>query len=215
MLLFKQLELAFHPPPAPARGCSPVAARARRPPNQSTAGAVALQLSAGRDFLLATQAREILCALGARRLAEAVSVEWNARLRSAAGRADYRRKLVSLNPRLREHDPSEIDRTFRHELAHLLAQFRAGRRRILPHGPEWRLACRDLGIANETRCHTLPFPTRSLTRGLLYKCPNCRRDFPRVRRILRSVACLACCRVYNRGQFDQRFRLKLIRSAAA
>ena len=35
----------------------------------------------------------------------------------SSGRADSRRKIVSLNPRLREHDAAEIDRTLRHELA--------------------------------------------------------------------------------------------------
>ena len=86
-----------------------------------------------------------------------IRVEWNPRLKTCAGRADFRNSLISLNPRLRDHGLSEIDRTLRHELAHLLAQFRAGRRRILPHGPEWRQACRDLVIADETRCHNLPF----------------------------------------------------------
>ena len=84
----------------------------------------------GRDFELERKAREMLLALSASDLAKSVQVEWNARLFSAAGRADFRRKLVSLNPRLHEHDAAEIDRTLRHELAHLLAQFRAGRRRV-------------------------------------------------------------------------------------
>src|SRR2546423_1987719 len=103
-----------------------------------------------RDYTLESQARELLRQLGAAKLAREVRVEWNPRMKSAAGRADYREKLVSLNPRLRDHDlasvnrqsGSDIDRTLRHELAHLLAQFRVGRRRIAPHGAEWRKACR-------------------------------------------------------------------------
>jgi SprT protein len=115
-----------------------------------------------------------------------------------------------LNPRLHEHGGDEIDRTLRHELAHLLAQFRAGRRRILPHGPEWRAACGDLGIGDEGRCHHLPFPVSPRARRYVYKCPNCQRDFPRVRRIKRAVACLACCRAHNRGKFATKFRLQLL-----
>ena len=72
---------------------------------------------------LETKARQLLCSLGAKRIATELRVEWNSRLKTAAGRADYRQKLISLNPRLVEH-PSEIDRTLRHELAHILAQFR-------------------------------------------------------------------------------------------
>ena len=164
----------------------------------------------GRDSALETTAREILTALGAEELARKIHVEWNARLFSAAGRADSRRSLISLNPRLREHDLAEIDRTLRHELAHLLAQFRASRRRISPHGPEWRRACHDLGIADEARCHTLPFPVKQRARRFLYRCSRCGKEFPRVRRIKRAVACLDCCRNFNRGKFDPRARLRLV-----
>jgi predicted SprT family Zn-dependent metalloprotease len=190
--------------------------------------------------------------LGAGKLAREVRVEWNPRMKSAAGRADFREKLISLNPLLHDHGQGraenqfvagkldclkqssltsavhvvsqqteqhavvhdEIDRTLRHELAHLLAQFRVGRRRIAPHGPEWRIACRDLGITDEVRCHNLPFATKAYPARFVYRCPNCRQEFPRVRRIRRAVACLTCCRRHNRGEFDSRFRLRLISSRA-
>ena len=167
------------------------------------------QRSGYRNVDLQIKARELLRALGAARIATEICVEWNLRLRTTAGRADYRQKLISLNPRLLEHS-AEIDRTLRHELAHILAQFRAGRRRILPHGNEWRIACHDLGIADEKRCHNLPFPVSARARRYVYKCPRCRRDFPRTRRIKRAVACLACCHAHNGGEFDARFRLRLI-----
>lgn len=164
----------------------------------------------GRDSALEGKAREILTALDADELAREVHVEWNARLFSAAGRADSRRNLISLNPRLRDHDSAEIDRTLRHELAHLLAQFRGGRRRIPPHGAEWRRACRDLGIGDEARCHTLPFPVQQRARRFLYRCSRCGKEFPRARRIKRAVACLDCCRKFNRGKFDPKARLRLV-----
>jgi SprT protein len=164
----------------------------------------------GRDAALEAKTREILRTLDAAQLASAVHVEWNARLFSAAGRADFRRQLVSLNPRLREHDAAEIERTLRHELAHLLAQFRAGRRRVAPHGAEWRKACRDLGIADESRTHALPFPIQRRSRRFLYHCPRCGKEFPRVRKIKRAVACLECCRKFNRGKFDKSAQLRLV-----
>ena len=164
----------------------------------------------GRDSELERKAGEMLEALGATDLAASVQVEWNARLFSAAGRADHRRHLISLNPRLREHGAAEIDRTLRHELAHLLAQSRAGRRRLAPHGTEWRKACRDLGIGDESRTHALPFPVHRRARRFLYQCPRCRKEFPRVRRIKRAVACLECCRKFNRGKFDPSARLTLV-----
>ncbi len=133
-------------------------------------------------------------------------------MRTAVGRAEPRRGLISLNPLLQKFGPEEIDRTLRHELAHLLAQHRAGRRRILPHGREWHRACRELGIAGELACHKLPLPARQLARRYLYRCGNCQRDFPRVHRIRRGVACLDCCRKFARGCYDERFRLQLVKN---
>jgi SprT protein len=137
-------------------------------------------------------------------------VQWSGRLRSAAGRADSRSLTVTLNPLLREHDEAEIERTLRHELAHILAHFRAGRRRIQPHGAEWKTACEDLGIAGEARCHALPFPVTRREPRYLYRCPRCHREFPRVRRIRGRRACLACCRAHNGGRFDKRAQLRLV-----
>jgi predicted SprT family Zn-dependent metalloprotease len=185
------------------------------PPNLTSPAERPIHLK-GRDVDLELKARELLCALGASRIAPDVQVEWNSRLKTCAGRANYRTKVISLNPRLREVRAglaaAEIERTFLHELAHLLAQFRAGRRRIAPHGVEWRNACRDLGIAGEARCHNLPFPITERSRRFLYKCPNCKRDFPRVRKVRRAIACLACCHAHNGGEFDARFRLTLVQA---
>jgi SprT protein len=209
MRLLKQLEFAFQTTNrvisiVSTLGALPRPARMTRSPD---AGHV---FGSDRDVGLETTARELLRSVGAARLAREVRVAWNPRLQTAAGRADYPVKLISLNPRVCEHGPEELERTLRHELAHLLAQFRAGRRWIHPHGPEWRDACRDLGIADEARCHDLPFAARTMPVRFVYRCRNCHREFPRVRRIRRAVACLACCRAYNSGEFDPRFRLKLI-----
>ena len=205
MLLYKQLELfggfiarAFERAPQTAQQAE---GECQAFPNTAN----------GHDSRLEAEARALLQAVGAWKLVPLVRVEWNARLRTAAGRADYHRSLITLNPLLREHGEAEIDRTLRHELAHLLAHARRGRRRIAPHGPEWRQACRDLGIGDEQRCHSLPFPRQTRARPFLYRCPKCARDFPRARPIRRRrIACLACCRRYNRGQFDNRFTLQLV-----
>jgi SprT protein len=204
MRLFRQLQFAF-------QDTDSLTGRLRRPP-------LSRSFRRGRDVVLESKARGLLRELGAGKLAREIRVEWNPLLKTAAGRADFREKLISLNPLLGDPDlvsvsrqsGSDIDRTLRHELAHLLAQFRAGRRRIPPHGPEWREACRDLDIADEARCHNLPFATKAYQVRFVYRCPNCKEEFPRVRRIRRAIACLACCRSHSRGQFDPRFRLGLV-----
>ncbi len=159
---------------------------------------------------LLDEARSLLRAVGAIALAECVRVEWNARMRSTAGLAFPGRSLVRLNPRLRDFGGGEVARTLRHELAHLLAHERAGRRRIAPHGAEWKRACRDLGLTDEKRTHDLPLPRRAVTRRHHYRCGSCGITVARVRPLSRGSACLRCCRAHNRGRYDARFRFERV-----
>jgi len=162
--------------------------------------------------VLRKRASALLYNLGAQNLAARLRVYWNDRMRTTVGRADFRRSLILLNPALQKFGYAEIDRTLRHELAHLLAYCRS-RRRILPHGREWRQACCDLGIPGERAGHTLPLVGRALRRRYLYHCKNCQRHFSRVRRIRHATACLACCRRFSGGEYDERFRLHLVKGS--
>lgn len=155
---------------------------------------------------LEARSRQLLQKLKCDALAAKVRVRWNSRMRSTAGTALASKSLITLNPRLREFGDAEVDRTLRHELAHLLAHFRAGRRRISAHGPEWQQACRDLGLDDEKRCHTLPLPRRQMTPRHFYRCPACHQELKRVRPLRGKTACLACCRKHSRGRYDDRFR---------
>jgi len=108
---------------------------------------------------------------------------------------------------LLEFGSEEIDRTVRHELAHLLARFRAGRHKIAAHGQEWKKACADLGLADEKRTHNLPLPRRVVQRKYAYKCPHCGLEISRVKAFRSKVACLPCCRKFGKGRYEDRFRL--------
>ena len=171
------------------------------------------QLPSARE--LQDRARALLRGLNADILTDRLRVEWNERMRTTVGRADFRRCLISLNPALREFGPAEIDRTLRHELAHLLAHLRFGKRRIRPHGREWQNACCELGISGERAGHTLPLVGRSLSRRFLYYCKSCQAHFPRVRRIRLALACLACCQKFSSGNYDERFRLRLVKGCSS
>ena len=163
------------------------------------------------DPVLTAQVKAWLELLGALPLAGGVYVRWNARMRTTAGTAQPRTGRIDLNPRLPILGPEEVERTLRHETAHLLAQWRAGRRRIQSHGPEWRQACVDLGIPGEKVTHTLPLsPRRRQAARFYYQCPGCGIAVRRVRRFKRPTACLHCCRQHNRGQFDARFQFRSV-----
>jgi SprT protein len=158
------------------------------------------------DAVLTGHCAEMLRSLGHHDLATHVRVRWNTRMRSTAGMAYPGKALIKLNPRLRAFGEAEIDRTLKHELAHLLAQHRAGRRRISPHGREWQKACADLGLTDERRCHDLPLPRRQIAKRHHYRCPACGADLYRVRPMRRPSACLPCCRKHNGGRYHERFR---------
>lgn len=144
-------------------------------------------------------------------LARKVRVSWNPRMQTTAGRARWPDREIELNPKLRNCGSEEIWRTLKHELAHLIAYERCGRRRIEPHGPEWRIACADLGIPGEKPYHTLPFKRRRIKRNYAYSCPQCLATIQRVKPIRRAVACYACCRKFNQGAYHDRFRLTRVR----
>lgn len=163
----------------------------------------------GRDEALEEQTRAMLLALDLPGGAKLVTVAWNARLRSTAGYARYPGWAIELNPLLRDFE-GQVERTLKHELAHLIAYHRSGRRRIEPHGREWRQACADLGIAGEKAQHRLPLPRKEVERKLTYACPVCHTPVQRVRKFRRPTACLKCCNLHAGGQYDARFRLALV-----
>jgi SprT protein len=162
---------------------------------------------------LTEEARQSLGALGYHALASTVKVVWNRRMQTSAGRAFAREGRIELNPRLISFGEEEVRLTLKHELAHLLAHHRAGRRRIAPHGVEWRKACADLGIPSETRCHNLPLPRRTVRKRFAYQCPACKQEIRRVKKMRGPAACLACCRAHNGGRYTDRFRFVPIRDA--
>ena len=167
------------------------------------------------DIELGNRAGAACRALGLDGLGDVVRVYWNRRMRTCAGRAFWPARVIELNPVLWEFGGEEIERTLRHELAHLVAYERAGRKRIAPHGPEWERACAELGIPGERACHTLPLPRRRQERKHAYVCTHCFAVLRRVRALQRAVACADCCRKFSGGRYDARFRLVPIKKPSA
>jgi len=157
-----------------------------------------------RDHLLETSVKRLLVSI---KEEFPVRVYWNPRLQTTIGLAHCASKTITLNPKLKKLFPEETDRTLRHELAHLLVQHRyPHRRKIKAHGEEWKQACADLGIPNETRCHSLPLPRRKVTRRFFYECPACKTRLKRVRPIKKKLACIKCCKRVHGGKYHDLFR---------
>ena len=211
MLKFVQSLFDFQSPAAQPLADAPVNSVYPPAPEGSQAEAAK---DPTEDADLTALCRQLLLHLDLHGAAGLVRVIWNPRLRSTAGYASYPSWRIELNPRLNEFE-GQVDRTLRHELAHLVAYHRAGRKKIEPHGTEWRKACADLGIPDETARHRLPLPRREVSRNYTYACPNCGYTAQRVRKFRRFTACRECCSKFNGGLYDGRFRFVLVEDKRA
>ncbi len=168
--------------------------------------------AAGIDPVLTQAARQWLAEAGCGPAAQRLQVVWNGRLQTTAGTACVYRTRIELNPRLHQIGEHQVQRTLRHEVAHVIAHARAGRRasRMQTHGPEWRQACSELGIADEPAYHDLPFERRTMVRKYTYECPSCGMIVHRVRKFSRFTACYTCCRDLNHGRYDGKYQFRMV-----
>ena len=149
--------------------------------------------------------RNSLLSINERSLAEKFTISWNARMRSAAGRAMLQTLTVEINPKLQQFGTQEVLNTVLHEIAHLVAWSRSRHR---GHGAPWKQACADLGIPGEKATHTLPLPRNTQKKKWLYTCKSCDLSVKRTRRMKRRSACAAWCKKYNKGRYTERYILK-------
>ena len=94
-----------------------------------------------------------------------------------------------------------IREILKHEMIHLWL-FERG----FPHGhtPEFRRKARELGQPKTRHSIDLPKPKS----GWEYSCTACGDAFARRRRFGRPVACARCCKRWNGGDYDARFKLR-------
>ena len=149
-------------------------------------------------------------------------IGWSRQLTRTAGNIDVRQRVIKLSIPLlidafrRETlfppeykvcgvlcDSSEqaLREILKHEMIHMWLHVQG-----LPsgHTTAFRAKARAIGQPRTRHNIALPLPRA----GWLYSCPVCNNSFTRRRRYGRSVACSRCCRHFNSGKFDERFRLK-------
>lgn len=110
-------------------------------------------------------------------LARAVTIHYNARMRTALGRAFLRTGRIDLNPRLLAANPAELVHTLAHELAHLAAQARFGR--VQAHGLHFRSFMIALGLRGRAthHCNVAAVKRRRGRYIYLHVCSDCGRKF--------------------------------------
>lgn len=119
---------------------------------------------------------------------EPVTVHWNARLHTTAGRAFSREGRIELNPTMLAAVPAELDVVLVHEAAHVAAHRLFGPN-VQAHGRHWRGLMRLAGLPPDIT-HDLPVRRRRTRRGHLYLrvCDGC--GDRRIARVVRYDACV-------------------------
>jgi len=135
-------------------------------------------------------------------------VELSGRMTSSAGRCYPDTGLIRIATLYhRDHGIDETLMVLKHELAHWAARWRYGSR-IAPHGPQFRAIALELDPRITVTCPPFAHKERAQRRTWHMMCPHCRRRYSRRRRD--KVACRTCCDNYAGGEYDRRFRLRVI-----
>jgi SprT protein len=104
-----------------------------------------------------------------------LKVELSSSLRTTGGTARYATYHVTLNYRLLNENKDQINQTFGHELAHIIAGQLFGPK--AGHGPLWGAIMGLLGLPAE-RCHSMNVAGfERKTKRYLYRCGKCNKEY--------------------------------------
>ena len=131
---------------------------------------------------------------------------WNRRFRGLAGRIECRSKTIELSSAHYEQcGIGAMGIVLVHEMIHL-ALFTER----LPHGHTGEFKRRSYSLGLPRIYHELPLPNRLVRpKRYVYAC-TCGLQVESKIRFRAPRACATCCRKFNRGRFDRRFRLFLV-----
>jgi len=101
---------------------------------------------------------------------------------------------IKIGRKYHEIFPDEVADTLKHEMLHIV---------IPSHNSRFKAAAARIGASLKAKSH----PSLRGNYKYLYVCPSCGREYPRRKR-LRKAYCGICTK---RGQFDDRFKLKLLK----
>jgi predicted SprT family Zn-dependent metalloprotease len=120
----------------------------------------------------------------------AVTIKYSPRMLSA-GSYTPRGKLIKLGSRYHEIFPHELVDTLKHEMIHILHFY---------HDAKFKAEAERVGTTVKATFH----PSLRRSPRFIYECPNCRREYPRHKR-MRMHSCGKC----SGGRFNIHYKLRL------
>jgi predicted SprT family Zn-dependent metalloprotease len=124
-----------------------------------------------------------------------VTIEYSNRMTSAGSYTPHR-KLIRIGRKYHEIFPQDVVDTLKHEMIHIIH---------LNHDADFKREAKRIGASLRARTH----PALRRPPKYLYICPDCDREYPRQKR-LRMASCGRCS---SGGRFDERYKLRLLKSA--
>ena len=115
----------------------------------------------------------------------------------AAGSYSPTDRIIKIGRKYHELFPEDINDTLKHEMIHMLH---------LRHDAAFKREAGRIGASLRAR----PHPALQKPPRYVYVCPGCGRRYPRQKR-LRMASCGVCS---PGGKYDERFKLKLLRSVS-
>ena len=134
--------------------------------------------------------------------------------KNRAGQCGIKRgiKYISLSKVvLPLHTDKSIKDTILHEIAHALAGIHNG------HNHVWKRVALQIGC-NAQRCYDDSSFKQGAKEALIAQskytltCPNCGKKRPAHRKHKRISACGECCKKYNGGKYDEKFKWIVIQN---
>lgn len=100
-----------------------------------------------------------------------IEVEIAKRFKQKAGQYRHGERKIRISQHLIDNHPRKIIETVKHEIGHAVAMHRYGKRRIKPHGKEWKSIMQEMEVDKPEACHNLQLTEYSY----VVRCtnPNC------------------------------------------
>ena len=79
------------------------------------------------------------------------------------------------------------------------------------HGKDFKKLCQSYGLISNHIRHRKDIIIPKPKKYYLYRCDNCGEEIKNMKYISDKGACPICCNKYNNGEYDKKYRFKLVR----
>jgi len=79
------------------------------------------------------------------------------------------------------------------------------------HGRFFKNLCQSYGTVSNHTAHRKDVKVPEPKKYYLYRCDGCGKEIKNMKYTNKGSACINCCKKYNNGRYDEKYRFKLVR----